>query len=83
MDVDRRKQWAVSLLVAGAVAALVATALLSGGGGESCEEWQDRYEATVESMGGGPGMTGTLQFINMGPFAKLEESRPEGCEHPR
>jgi hypothetical protein len=79
---DRSKQWIVSVAVAAAAAALVATAVLLGGGDDSCEEWQERYEAALESMGAEPGMTGSLQFINMGPLAGLEESRPEGCATP-
>lgn len=70
------------MLVAVTAAALVSTILLLGGDGESCEEWQERYEAALGSMGVEPGATGTLQFINMGPPAGLEEARPEGCATP-
>lgn len=69
------------MVVAVAAAALVATAVLLGGG-DGCEEWQERYEAALESMGAPPGGSGTLQFINMGPLAGLEESKPEGCATP-
>lgn len=43
----------------------------------SCEEWQERYE----ELDAGP--TGTLDFVNQGPLAEHEESRPDGCPTPR
>lgn len=70
------------MVVAVAAAALLSAALLFGGDGDSCEEWQARYEAGLESFGIEGGATGTLQFINMGPLAGLDESKPEGCAMP-
>ena len=73
----RPQQRVVLFVVAVVVAGLVSFATLAGRSEQSCEEWQAAYEAAnVE------GATGTLQFINMGPLAELEESRPEGCAIP-
>ncbi len=80
-----RKRWIVSFLAAAALAALVVIAVVSGvGGADACEEWQERYVAAYESFGLAPGEgTGTLQFVNEGPLAGLDQARPDGCPEPR
>ncbi|HEX2294771.1 MAG TPA: hypothetical protein VHN37_05620 [Actinomycetota bacterium] len=82
-----RTRWVVSFLVALSTAAVLSAATLArddGGGDDACEEWRRRYEAAFESVGIDPESvgTGTLQFVNLGPLAGLEESRPEGCAPP-
>lgn len=77
-----RTRWIVSFSVAGLLAVVVSALVLTAGGPETCEEWQDRYAEIAASVGFDPLDTstgGTLQFINMGPFEELEESRPDGC----
>lgn len=67
----------VLFLVAWVLAGLVVVAVASGGG-DSCEEWQERYEAARPP----DGAVGTLDFVNMGPLAELRAERPDGCPIP-
>lgn len=80
-----RHRWIVSFLAAAAVAAVVVIAVVSGAGADdACEEWQERYVAAYESFRFDPGEgAGTLQFVNEGALAGLDESRPDGCPEPR